>query len=171
MSKYKLLKYSNVEVSFSEVPDEISLCINITRCPINCIGCHSIYLQLDIGIPLTKNRLKTLIDKNDGITCISLMGGDLSPSYINLVAKWIKNNTSLKVAWYSGNNELSSDIELKWFDYIKLGPYIESLGPLNIKTTNQKFYKVEPIYSSFKEYTLRDITDVFWSNSNSIDLI
>ena len=29
--------------------------------------------------------------------------------------------------------------KLIYFDYIKYGPYIENLGPLNCKTTNQKF--------------------------------
>ena len=41
---------------------------------------------------------------------------------------------------------------------IKLGPYIEELGPLNSKTTNQRFYKVI-------NCKLIDITDVFWSKN------
>ena len=36
-----MLKYSNYEITFAEVPDEISLCINLTNCPHKCIGCHS----------------------------------------------------------------------------------------------------------------------------------
>ena len=70
------------------------------------------------------------------------MGGDSSPKEIDMFARCIKNLYNIKVSWYSGRQELSKDIELKWFDAIKLGPYIEELGPLTKKTTNQKFYKV-----------------------------
>ena len=36
-------------VTFSEFPNEISLCINISQCVCNCSGCHSSYLAEDIG--------------------------------------------------------------------------------------------------------------------------
>ena len=42
---------------------------------------------------------------------------------------------------------------------IKLGPYIEELGPLNSKTTNQRFYKIE-------EGKLVDITNLFWKSND-----
>lgn len=60
-----------------------------------------------------------------------------------MFARCIKDLYDIKVAWYSGRQELSKDINLEFFDYIKVGPYIEELGPLNSKTTNQRFYKVE----------------------------
>ena len=97
------------------------------------------------------------------------MGGDSSPSDINNLAKLIKEVfPKLKVAWYSGRQELSKDIDLENFDFVKLGPYIEELGPLNNKTTNQKFYKVENV--SYKDgslgYALNDITYKFHRNEN-----
>ena len=52
---------------------------------------------------------------------------------------------------------LRKDIELGNFDYIKLGPYIEEFGPLNSKTTNQRFYKVS-------DGELVDITSKFWKH-------
>lgn len=137
-----MLKYVNTMVTFSEVPDEITLCINITGCKIGCKNCHSPYLAEDIGEELNSHSLKKLIDDNKGITCISFMGGDSNPSDIDALAQWVKINYPLKVTWYSGKQELSKDINLKWFDFVKLGPYIEELGPLNSKTTNQRFYKV-----------------------------
>ena len=71
------------------------------------------------------------------------MGGDSEPSYLNSMAKVLReSDLNIKIAWYSGRQELSKDIDLKNFDYIKLGPYIEELGPLTKNTTNQKFYKV-----------------------------
>ncbi len=90
------------------------------------------------------------------------MGGDSDPSEINEFARKLKVHTNLKVAWYSGRQELSKDIELKNFDFIKLGPYIEELGPLNSKTTNQRFYEVlSPSITNSDSYKLLDITNKF----------
>lgn len=139
-----MLKYYNSMITFSEVPDEISLCIEISNCPCKCANCHSSYLAQDIGEPLDLQHLTNLIDGNKGITCVCIMGGDANPSKVDDIAQDIKEYyPKLKVAWYSGKQELSKDINLEFFDFIKLGPYIEELGPLNSKTTNQRFYKVE----------------------------
>ena len=139
-----MLKYVNAMVTFSEVPDEISLCIEISNCPCKCVNCHSSYLAQDIGEPLDLQHLTNLIDGNKGITCVCIMGGDANPSEVDDIAQDIKEYyPKLKVAWYSGKQELSKDINLEFFDFIKLGPYIEELGPLNSKTTNQRFYKIE----------------------------
>ena len=154
-----MLKYLNTQVTFSEVPDEITLCINITGCKIGCKNCHSSYLAEDIGEELNSFSLKELISNNKGITCISFMGGDSSPSKIDALAQWVKINYPIKTAWYSGRQELSKEINLNNFNFIKLGPYIEDLGPLNSKTTNQRFYKVE-------EGKLVDITNLFWKDSD-----
>ena len=137
-----MLKYVDTMVTFSEVPNEITLCINISNCPCHCKNCHSSYLAEDIGEGLTLDKIYKLIDNNEGITCVCFMGGDSSPKEIDMFARCIKDLYDIKVAWYSGKQELSKDINLKWFDFIKLGPYIEELGPLNSKTTNQRFYKV-----------------------------
>ena len=56
-------------------------------------------------------------------------------------AKYIKEtNKDMKVALFSGNENLPLN-ELQEFDYIKTGPYIKELGPLNSPTTNQRMYK------------------------------
>ena len=164
-----MLKYVDTKVTFSEVPNEISLCINISNCPCNCKGCHSSYLAEDIGEELNSLSLKELINNNKGITCVAFMGGDSSPSDINNLAKLIKEVfPKLKVAWYSGRQELSKDIDLENFDFVKLGPYIEELGPLNNKTTNQKFYIVEKLYcgNDNYKYDLKDITYRFWKDND-----
>ena len=153
-----MLKYVDTKVVFAEIPDEITLAINISGCPCNCKGCHSSYLAEDIGEPLDLQHLTNLIDSNKGITCVCIMGGDANPSEVDDIAQDIKEYyPELKVGWYSGRQELNKDIELSNFDYIKLGPYIEEFGPLNSKTTNQRFYKVNG-----KE--LIDITSRFWKH-------
>ena len=159
-----MLKYVNTMVTFSEVPDEISLCIEISNCPCHCINCHSSYLVKDIGENLTLDTIYKLIDSNEGITCICFMGGDSSPKEIDMFARCIKDLYDIKVAWYSGRQELNKYINLKCFDFIKLGPYIEEFGPLNSKTTNQRFYQV--IKSHYEDgtsgYELLDTTYKFW---------
>lgn len=152
-----MLKYVDTKVTFSEVPDEISLCINISNCPCHCKNCHSSYLAQDIGTELTFSELRRLIKHNSGISCIAFMGGDSEPKRIDALASFVTNHYQLKVAWYSGRQELSKEIDLQNFDAIKLGPYIEELGPLNSRTTNQRFYKVNG-----KE--LVDITSKFWKH-------
>ena len=71
------------------------------------------------------------------------MGGDANPSEVDDIAQDIKEYyPELKVGWYSGRQELSKDINLENFDFIKLGSYKGEFGPLNSRTTNQRFYKV-----------------------------
>lgn len=158
-----MLKYVDTKVTFSEVPDEISLCINISNCPCHCKNCHSSYLAQDIGTELTFNEVRKLIKKNSGISCIAFMGGDSEPKRIDTLASFVTNHYQLKVAWYSGRQELSKEIDLQNFDVIKLGPYIEELGPLTSKTTNQRMYKV--VYNHYEDgtagYELNDITYKF----------
>lgn len=163
-----MLKYVDTKVTFAEVPNEISLCINISNCPCKCPNCHSSYLAEDIGTALSEDQLLSLINENRGITCICLMGGDINPTEIDSIAGYIKVNFSIKTAWYSGRQELSKDINLENFDYIKLGPYIEELGPLNSKTTNQRFYVVEKLYcgNDNYKYDLKDITYKFWKDDD-----
>lgn len=151
-----MLKYCETQVNFREIPDEISLCINISNCPCNCPGCHSRHLAMDIGEVLDIDSLQTLIDKNKGISCVAFMGGDAEPEAVDrLSAECKKRNPSLKTAWYSGRADLSDKINISNFDFIKIGPYIEKYGPLDCKTTNQIFYRIE-------KNELINITDAFW---------
>lgn len=156
----QMLKYVDTKVVLAEVPDEITLAINISNCPCHCKGCHSAYLAEDIGTPLSESELITLIEANTGISCIAFMGGDADPKEINLYAAFIKRvYPDLKIAWYSGRQELSPEIDLWSLDYIKLGPYREECGPLNKRTTNQRLYKV--VHTSIGKNKLYDITHKF----------
>lgn len=44
-----MIKYYNTDIVFQEIPGEVTLAINLTRCPFKCKGCHSTHLQQDIG--------------------------------------------------------------------------------------------------------------------------
>lgn len=160
-----MVKYYNAMVVFEEIPDEITLAINITNCPCHCKGCHSKFLWEDIGTELTFEELRRLIDKNDGITCVCFMGGDADPKEINYLAgvvitKSVCSQKPMQVAWYSGKDELSEEIDIGRFEYIKLGHYDEKLGGLDKETTNQRMYQV--VVNENREFELNDITSKFW---------
>lgn len=150
------MKYIDTKVVMQEVPDEITLAINISNCPCHCKSCHSSYLAQDIGEDLSIERLTQLGTEAEGITCIAFMGGDADPKRVNRLAKWVKEELDLKVCWYSGRDTISDEINLENFDYIKVGRYDEFLGPLNSRTTNQRLYKVI-------DNRLFDITNRFWN--------
>lgn len=148
-----MIKYilQDTMVVFSEIPDEITLAINISNCQNHCIGCHSPYLRENLGDELTEEVLHDLITNNSGISCVCFMGeGNDSEALINL-AQYIRREFSdLKTALYSGRESVEDEL-YDIFDYIKTGPYIEALGPLNAPSTNQRLYKNK-----------EDITYKFW---------
>ena len=137
-----MLKYLYTKVVFAEVPDEITLGISFSGCPIRCKGCHSPELWNNDGTYMSFEELDKLILSNEGITCVGLFGGDQNPTDIYMYARHIKKVYNLKVAWYSGRKEVPHPRYYNAFDYIKVGPYIEALGGLTSPITNQKFYKV-----------------------------
>lgn len=136
------MKYVDTQVVFREVPDEVTLAINISGCPVKCPGCHSSYLAQDIGEILDTDALGRLIDNNRGISCVSFMGGDADPSYVRQLADYV-HGRGLKTCWYSGRGIDCAKEVLGSLDFVKVGPYIEEYGPLDYSTTNQRFYKVE----------------------------
>ena len=155
-----MLKYYNAMVVFEEIPDEITLAINITNCPCHCVGCHSKFLWEDVGIELTTDVLDDLLIKNKGITCVCFMGGDADPEGIQYLASYILERcNNLSVAWYSGKDNFYEGIEWELFKYVKIGHYDEKYGSLDKETTNQRLYKVE---IENNEKNLIDITSKFW---------
>ncbi len=155
-----MLKYVDVKEVFAEIPNEITLAISISGCPIHCKGCHSQYLWADVGEELTVEALAKVVDDHFGVTCVCFMGGDNAPEEVNKLAQWVKENTDVKTAWYSGRDEQIPDVELRNLDYLKIGRYDESCGPLTVKTTNQVLWLVEHGDSG---ETLKDITHQFWN--------
>ena len=153
------LKYVNTGIVFQEIPDEVTLAVNISGCPCRCPGCHSKYLWEDVGIPLDADAIDAFVEKyGNDITCIAFMGGDGDPVGVNMLAQYIHENYPLyHVAWYSGRLRIPAKICKTDFDYIKIGPYIKHLGPLNSPTTNQR------IYRQSYDGTFEDITSRFWT--------
>lgn len=141
-----MLKFVNYNIVFQEIPNETTLAINLSRCPNHCPGCHSADLQKDIGEELNEKVLLNLLSQYQrSVSCICFMGGDNDPKMIEKLGAFLKRMSlyQLKIGWYSGKSDLPKDFSTQAFDFIKLGPYIESFGPLTSPTTNQRFYKIE----------------------------
>lgn len=150
-----MLKYVNYDVVFQEIPDEVTLAINISGCQNKCPGCHSPELQTDIGEPLTEEVILNLLDKyGDSITCVCFMGGDHDEVGLYYLACLIKSKNK-KVAVYTGGYTIHSLELTNILNYVKLGKYSERHGPLTSPSTNQRLYRREGKY-------WEDITYRFW---------
>ena len=158
---FTMIKYTpeDTSVCFAELPDEVALGINLSCCPHRCKGCHSPYLQTNAGVDLTESILDELIQKNQGITCVLFLGGDVDKDRLKELACYIRKqyNHEILVGWYSGEDSLDLYQYIDCFDYIKVGSYRQELGGLNKKTTNQRLYRLHAD-RSFVE----DITSCFW---------
>ena len=159
-----MVKYCSTAITFAEVPDEVSLSIQITNCQNRCVGCHSPFLRNDFGENLL-NDLPSLLEKHkEQITCVCFMGegNDIVglQQCIDLVKEY-----GLKTCVYSGED----CGEYTWYlnlNYLKVGPYIAEYGGLNSKNTNQKMYKIIDIFDNNKTITkFEDITYKFWAKS------
>lgn len=171
-----MIKYYNTEVVFEEIPDEVTLAVNITNCRHNCPGCHSAYLREDIGHELNFKAIDELIEKNDGITCFCFMGEGNDPKALKNAVYYLWNKyPKLKIGLYSGGERVDGEF-VQFLTYLKVGPYIEELGPLNKETTNQRLYKYDSDYVieimksgklpsefDFPPFGFKDITSRFWS--------
>ena len=153
-------------VVLEEIPDRVSLAVDISNCRGNCVGCHSPFLKKDIGEELTPAVVDWLIADNLGVDCFLFLGEGRDPGALLALAAHIRSaHPSLALALYSGREDVEPEI---WeaFDYVKVGPYRPECGPLNEPTTNQRLYHVRalpvrepsPGIPAFAE----DITYRFW---------
>ena len=140
-----MLKCYSFDIVCQEIPDEITLAVNISSCPNRCLGCHSPWLWEDEGEEMSRDMLKNLIDRySSAITCFCFMGGDAAPTFIEQTAAWIRSEyPRIKTAWYSGKESLPEGFDLSVLNFLKLGPYIEKLGGLKSADTNQALYRIE----------------------------
>ena len=139
-----MLKCYSYDIVCQEIPDEISLAVNISCCPNRCPGCHSPWLWDNEGEDMTEDMLSALIGKySAAITCFCFMGGDAEPMEIMRLARWVRSRwPEIRTAWYSGKESIPEDFDITCLDYIKLGPYIEALGGLKSPDTNQALYRI-----------------------------
>ena len=130
-----MLRYTDYDIVFREIPDETTLAVNLAGCPNRCPGCHSPQLQEPIGEPLTEEVVERLLARyGAAVTCFCLRTG-----------------------WYSGPAALPEGFDPTGvFDYVKLGPYIAARGPLDDPATNQRLWRIRP------DGRREDLTPRFW---------
>ncbi len=155
----EMLKYVNTDVVFQEIPDEVTLAINISNCPCRCPGCHSAFLWANSGEQLDEQAIDAFVSEfGSDISCIAFMGGDADPAEVDRLAQYIRTSyADKKIAWWTGRTIISKLIDHANFDYIKVGPYIAHLGPLKSRTTNQRLFRID-----HKKREMIDITSRFW---------
>lgn len=148
-----MIKYipSLTDTVIEEIPDRVTLAVEITNCRGNCPGCHSPFLRKDIGEELTTAAIDKLLDDNFGINCFLFLGeGSDSEALLELARHIKKTHPGVETAVYSGRDKVEEEF-YETFDYVKVGPYVEALGPLNNPNTNQRLY-----------YHKMDISSRFW---------
>lgn len=157
-----MLKYVDYDIVFQEIPDEVTLAVNISGCPNRCRGCHSPFLQEDVGEPLTEEVLEGLLGRYPDVTCVCFMGGDSDPQEVARLAETVRaKHRPVRAGWYSGRQRLPEGFPVGCLDYVKLGPYIESLGGLKSSSTNQRLYRVKRVSDAMGTDNLFDsLTDI-----------
>lgn len=142
------LKYLGYSIALQEVPNEISLVINVSGCPHKCEGCHSQYLWEYEGNYIADDFNNILSFYNGMITCVCFMGGEQNVDELESYLKYVKEY-GLKTCLYSGCDSIEEiAILLPYLDWVKIGRYIEALRTDNniqygikLATSNQKIYK------------------------------
>ena len=137
-----MIKYvpEMTSVVMEEIPDRVTLAVDISNCRGNCIGCHSPFLKEDVGEELTAGIIDSLVEGNFGVDCFLFLGEGRDPDRLLELASHVRE-LGLIPALYSGRREVDG-IFWEVFDYIKIGPYLPEQGPLNNPKTNQRLYRV-----------------------------
>ena len=85
------------DVVLEEIPDKVTLAVEISNCRGSCIGCHSPFLKQDIGVELTPDAVDRLIADNFGVNCFLLLGEGKDPEALLRIAEQsspIRSNSS-----------------------------------------------------------------------------
>lgn len=140
-----MLKFYNKQVVFQEVPNEISVSFSVAGCRLNCPGCSwkTAVLSMMEKELSDEYYCKVLKDYQGLASCVLFYGGEWESE--DLIHKLqIAKQMGYKTCLYTGLNlekvkpEIVSEL-----NYIKVGPYIASLGGLNSPTTNQRLINLD----------------------------
>ncbi|WP_127717167.1 anaerobic ribonucleoside-triphosphate reductase activating protein [Halobacteriovorax sp. HLS] len=133
------MNFLAVDITFQEVPNQVSLVISFTGCPVRCKGCHTKEMwNARNGVEFTNATFLNLMKKYRGlISCVCFFGGEWDEARLLELLIIAKNHNLLRCL-YTGDEAVSKEI-LSELEYLKTGPWIQELGGLESPLTNQKF--------------------------------
>lgn len=165
--KYPIVGF---DVSFNEIPDKLSLCISLGNCQNRCPGCHSPELQKKVDNLMSLDKVVEYAEEyvSKGANAICIMGGldnGVSLPALEALIKALSDIAPVGIYHASVTDVFDNNPYLTW---LKTGIYINSLGGLESKNTNQRMYQRSLIYSIQKKEGINttlswdDITYKFW---------
>lgn len=134
-----MLNFTDENIVFQEVPDEVSLAFTISGCPVGCKGCHSSYSwNANQGTPLTTGYFQQRLQSYQGlISCVLFLGGEWQhDALVELLH--IAQSAGLNTCLYTGLDQVSAKLKNR-LTYLKTGRWLAELGGLDSPNTNQKF--------------------------------
>ena len=78
-------------VVLEEIPDRVTLAVEISNCRGNCTGCHSPFLKEDIGEELTPAVIDALVADNFGVDCFLFLGEGRDPEALCALAAHVRS--------------------------------------------------------------------------------
>ena len=73
------------DIVLEEIPDRVTLAVEISNCRGSCPGCHSPFLKQDLGVELTPQAVDKLINDNFGVNCFLLLGEGSDPKALLVI--------------------------------------------------------------------------------------
>lgn len=132
------MKLLSKQITFIEVPNEVSITLMIAGCPLKCKWCHSPKKDFKEAEELNAEWFTDIINSYKWfITCVCFLWWEWHKDELITLLD-ISKQSNLKTCLYTWLTKIDWDIK-KRLDYLKTWPWIQSLWWLNSKTTNQKF--------------------------------
>lgn len=134
-----MLRFTEEQIVFQEVPGEVSLAFTIAGCPLGCKGCHSSYSwRPDIGCLLTSEYFSHRLQSYQGlISCVLFLGGEWQGQHL-LALLTLARSAGLNTCLYTGLDDVAPSLKQQ-LTYLKTGRWLAERGGLTSQTTNQIF--------------------------------
>ncbi|MCG7656437.1 anaerobic ribonucleoside-triphosphate reductase activating protein [Wielerella bovis] len=150
------LYFTQEQIVWQEVPNEVSLAFLISGCPLRCAGCHSAdSWKANRGEILSVDYLRTRLQMyRNLLTCVLFLGGEWQPETLLALLNVARDEFGLKTCLYTGleRDELPPML-LPKLTFLKTGRWVAVLGGLDNPNTNQRFIDLR---------TDEDWTHLFW---------
>lgn len=144
-------------VSWQELPGYTNLIVPIQGCMHKCKGCHSPeYADFYAGVKLKFYHIDSYLKRFPAINSVIFFGGDqYHCQMFDLINKIESENIIYSLYTGLDNiNEVDKTL-LTALTYVKIGCYIEDLGPLNSHKTNQRIYRLPQYQDQTQEFFWR----------------